>query len=109
MPKDTRESNPGLGGDLTSPVVKRLLTGDGETAAALAQGGENQQIELKERLPQARELAKELTALANSGGGVLIIGVADDGEVIGWRPADADVAVRRMREIAGSALPNLAH
>ena len=66
-------------------------------------------IQLKERLPQDRELAKDLAALANSGGGVLIVGVADNGEVTGWRPADADIAVRRMREIANHVLPDLAH
>jgi len=109
MAKDTHPPGAGLGGELAPRIVERLLAGDGETAVALARGGESQRVELKEGLPQTRELAKELAAFANSGGGVLIIGVADNGEVTGWRPADADVAVRRMREIASSALPNLTH
>jgi Schlafen, AlbA_2 len=94
---------------LPAGTVERLLAGDGETAAALAKRGENQWVELKERLPQASELAKHMAAFANSGGGVLIVGVADDGEVAGWLPADADMAGRRIRTIADSVLPNLAH
>ena len=83
--------------------------GDGETAVALARGGEGQRVELKERLPQGGELAKDLAAFANSGGGVLIVGVTDNGELTGLRSADVDVAVSRMREVADSALPNLVH
>jgi hypothetical protein len=85
------------------------MAGDGETAATLAKRGENQWVELKVRLPQASELAKQMAALANSGGGVLIVGAADDGKVTGWSPADADNAVRRMKSVAASVLPNLAH
>jgi hypothetical protein len=94
---------------LPSGTVERLLAGDGGRAAALAKYGENQWVELKVRLPQASELAKQMAAFANSGGGVLILGVADDGEVAGWLPSDADMAVRRIRSTADSALPNLAH
>lgn len=95
--------------EIVPAAVEGLLSGDGEIAAALARRGEGQRIELKEELPQDRELARELAAFANSGGGVLIAGVADNGEVAGWRPADADVAVRRIRETANSVLPNLTH
>jgi nucleoside 2-deoxyribosyltransferase len=94
---------------LPSGTVERLLAGDGGRAAALAKDGENQWVELKVRLPQASELAKQMAAFANSGGGILIVGVADDGEVAGWLPSDADKAVRRMRTIADSVLPNLVH
>jgi Putative DNA-binding domain len=94
---------------LDPSIVDRLAAGDGEAAAVLARRGESQWVELKERLPRDSELAKDLAALGNSGGGVLIVGVADDGEVTGWRPADADIAVRRMREIASNILPDLAH
>jgi hypothetical protein len=107
------EPSPGEASDaaegLDPRIVERLVAGDGEAATALARRGESQWVELKERLPEDRELAKDLAALANSGGGVLIVGVADNGEVTGWRPADADIAVRRMREIANHILPDLAH
>jgi hypothetical protein len=107
--REDRSSNTGIGEAIRPRVLERLLAGDGETAVALARGGESQWVELKERLPQGSELAKELTAFANSGGGVLIAGITDNGELAGWRPADADVAVRRMRKVADSALPNLVH
>jgi hypothetical protein len=100
---------PDAGEGLTPSIVDRLVAGDGEAAAALARRGESQWVELKERLPQDRELARELAALANSGGGVLIVGVADNGEVASWRPADADIAVRGMREIANHILPDLVY
>lgn len=101
---------PDLGkGGLSPSTVDRLVAGDAEIAAALARRGESQWVELKQRLPYDREIAKGLAALANSGGGVLIAGVADDGEIIGWRPTEADMAVRRMREIANHVLPDLTH
>lgn len=109
MPEDRHSSNASIGEALRPRILERLLAGDGEAAVALAREGESQWVELKERLPQGSELAKELAAFANSRGGVLIVGVTDNGELAGWRPADADVAVRRMREVANSALPNLAH
>lgn len=97
------------GEELTPDVTEGLLTGNAEVVAALARRGEGQRVELKRELPQDVEVARELAGFANSGGGVLIVGVADDGEVAGWRPADADVAVRRMRRTANSVLPNLVH
>lgn len=94
---------------MTEALRERLLAGDGESAVRLAGEGDSQQVELKQSLPQGSELVKELAAFANSGGGILIVGVTDNGKPAGWRPADADVAVRRMREVANSALPNLVH
>jgi hypothetical protein len=100
---------PDAGEGIAPSVVDRLVAGDGEAAAALARHGEGQWVELKERLPQDRELARELASLANSGRGVLIVGAADNAEVAEWSPADADIAVHRMREIAKQVLPDLAH
>jgi predicted HTH transcriptional regulator len=109
VPDEIFDPNAESGEGLTQAIVDRLVAGDSETAVTLARRGESQWIELKEKLPQAPELAKELAAFANSGGGVLIVGAAHNGKVAGWRPADADMAVRRMREVANSALPNLTH
>jgi hypothetical protein len=105
----SRGEAPDASEGLAPSIVDRLAAGDGETAAALARRGESQWVELKERLPQDRELARELAALANSDGGVLIVGVAENGQVAGWRLADADIAVRRMRETANHILPDLVH
>jgi nucleoside 2-deoxyribosyltransferase len=106
MPQDARLDQ---GEEIPPDVINRLLAGDGQAAAGLARRGEGQQVELKLRLPQEPALARELAAFANSGGGVLIVGVSDDGQLAGWRPVDADHAVRRMRAIADSFIPNLAH
>ena len=45
--------------------------------------GEGNTIEFKERLPVPAELAKEMVALANTGGGWLLVGVTDRGDVRG--------------------------
>jgi schlafen family protein len=61
--------------------------------------GEGQYIEFKLRVPDGRRLAKEMVAFANSGGGQLLLGVGDDGEVTGLRDPleeifSLDLAVR---------------
>ncbi len=109
MQQDARRPDLDQSEELTPGVVERLMAGDGRAAAALAEHGESQWVELKRRLPQEPELAKELAAFANSGGGVLIVGISDSGEPVGWRPADADAAVRGMRATVDSILPNLAY
>lgn len=54
------------------------------TEAAL-QSGEGPTVEFKEGLPpQLRDLAKEVAALATSGGGLVILGVRDDGSLAGF-------------------------
>ena len=45
--------------------------------------GEDSRCEFKGQLPSKRDLAQELSAFGNSGGGVMLVGVADDGEVLG--------------------------
>jgi len=45
--------------------------------------GESPYVEFKERLPGGDELAKEVIAFANGEGGIVLIGVKDDGNVVG--------------------------
>lgn len=45
--------------------------------------GENLHTDLKERLGVPRELSKDLVCFANTDGGQLIIGVRDDGVLVG--------------------------
>jgi hypothetical protein len=55
-----------------------------EALPRLAQGGESETVEFKRELPkQVRDLAKEIAALASSRGGRLLLGVADDGSILG--------------------------
>jgi len=45
--------------------------------------GESSTVEFKRKTSSAKKIAKEITALANTKGGVLIIGVDDNGKVVG--------------------------
>ena len=49
--------------------------------AGLIEGGESARLEFKESLPSS--LAKDLVAMANTSGGVILLGVRDDGTVRG--------------------------
>lgn len=70
-----------------------LLVDSGQTLespehllARALQAGETTDIELTAGIPpQARSLAKEIAALATSGGGAIIIGVDDNRRVVGLR------------------------
>lgn len=59
--------------------------------AELIRQGEGQHLEFKSRLSDAERLARTLGAFANSGGGTLLVGVADDGTVVGCA-ANAEIA-----------------
>lgn len=52
-------------------------------AEAFINRNEGLTIEFKEEIPDARELAKEAIAMINSAGGVILIGVTDEGSVAG--------------------------
>ena len=56
--------------------------------------GEGTQLEFKSTLPTAHRIARTLTAFANTSGGTLLIGVADDGKVVG-----IDSEYREMQKI----------
>jgi len=51
-------------------------------------GGENIHTEFKESLPEASDLAKSIVCFANTDGGQIIIGISDDGEVLGLEGVD---------------------
>ena len=61
--------------------------------------GEDSLHQFKSDLTNADNMAAELAAFSNSGGGRLFIGVNDDGSVAGL---DAD-AVRRLNQLLGNA------
>jgi len=48
--------------------------------------GEGKTIEFKAELPNSHALAKTIIAFSNTGGGKLIIGVNDQGTIIGLKP-----------------------
>lgn len=60
----------------------------------LSEAGEGQKVEFKEQIPaQARNLAKEIAAFATSGGGLILMGIRDDGTIVGV-PNGSDPNVR---------------
>jgi len=52
--------------------------------------GEGKTLEFKVELPKSDTLAKTIIAFSNTGGGKLIIGVNDQGEIVGLKP-DVDI------------------
>jgi|GEM_PF-3518605 len=74
-----------------------------EELIGILRQGEGTRVEFKREFPsQAHAIGKEMAALANSGGGILLMGVSDDGEPTGI--ADADRVVERLAGIAQSCL-----
>ena len=57
----------------------------------LVLAGENQYLEFKRVVPEPSKLAKEMIALANSGGGRILIGVDDDGTIVGLKDSKEEV------------------
>ncbi|MCX7955440.1 MAG: ATP-binding protein [Bacteroidales bacterium] len=49
----------------------------------LIRKGENEYLDFKHRIDDARKIAKTLSAFANTHGGILLIGVKDNGKIIG--------------------------
>jgi ATP-dependent DNA helicase RecG len=72
-------------------------------------GGEGQCLEFKVTFPeQARDLAAEVAAFATSGGGEILLGVADDGSLVGLEPGDAAGADKhrlRAQQIVKTVAP----
>lgn len=59
-----------------------------------ASGGENETIEFKREMPkQARDLAKEIAAFSSTRGGMILLGVEDNGTIVGIRNVH-DPAIR---------------
>lgn len=74
-----------------------------EELRALIRRGEDQRTEFKAAEADAADLARAMTALANSGGGTLLLGVGDDGAVLGLWYAQPPVIARHIR-----TMPDLA-
>jgi len=53
--------------------------------------GEGLHLEFKHRLPESERIAREVTALGNTHGGHLLIGVTDDGKLSGVKDPDEEL------------------
>lgn len=66
--------------------------------------GEGANLEFKRRVPRPERIAKELIAFANTRGGRLLLGVGDDGAILGLRDAEEEEFALR-RAMNGFASP----
>jgi predicted HTH transcriptional regulator len=68
--------------------------------------GEKHTQEFKEEFPaQAHDLAKEVAAFATSGGGIILIGVRDNGSVAGLDESERDELRLRAQSITSQVKP----
>lgn len=74
----------------------------GPDIRSLIARGESSTVEFKLRPPPDRVIANHLSALANSAGGVLIIGVNEKGETVGLSDDEANRALARLRRVVAS-------
>ena len=63
--------------------------------------GENKTTEFKVELPTGKSIPKAVVAFSNTGGGKIIIGVADNGDIIGLKP---DVDLMKMQDRIASII-----
>lgn len=67
--------------------------------------GESEWVEFKTRLPSDASIGRVLSAFANTIGGVLLVGVSDDGQIIGLPDEDIGRAINRLVAIIDAMLP----
>lgn len=68
-------------------------------------GGENESVEFKEVLTHADDVVKSVVAFANTNGGVIILGVKDDGSIAGYKEPIATTRERLERMLAEKCDP----
>ncbi len=66
--------------------------------------GEDSTIEFKNSLPDKKSIAGEICAFANAKGGVILIGVDDNGAVIGLSSEELDKAEKIVIEVCNDSL-----
>ena len=66
--------------------------------------GESETVEFKTRLPSNHVVARVLSAFANTSGGVLLIGVAEDGQIVGLSTSEANHESAAIKKVATSLL-----
>ena len=71
--------------------------------------GEDSTIEFKRELPHRESLADEIAAFANASGGVILIGVDDDGEIVGMDRQDLDRTEETTVEICRDNIDPMVH
>jgi hypothetical protein len=67
--------------------------------------GESDELELKKNLKNAEEIARLISSMANTKGGMIIVGFDDDGELTGLSDSQLGITSVRIHNIASSLLP----
>lgn len=65
----------------------------------LIESGENQHLDFKFQITDAKKIARSLVAFANTGGGKLLIGVKDNGRIAGIRSEEEYYMIESAAEI----------
>jgi predicted HTH transcriptional regulator len=68
----------------------------------LIQQGESQTVEFKSRIPTPETIARSLVAFANSNGGILLLGVGDDGRIFGLTDEQVGEAMALLHRVVES-------
>jgi Putative DNA-binding domain len=77
-----------------------MFDGTPANLLAIIAKGESEEVEFKSTLPPDAVLARHLSAFANTRGGILIVGVGDDGQPHGLPPQEAERTVERLRAVS---------
>ncbi|MFU0783649.1 MAG: hypothetical protein ACFWT2_11295 [Thermoanaerobacterium thermosaccharolyticum] len=76
-----------------------------EEVKNIIQNGENSYIEFKEEEIKAKDLAKEIVAFSNSEGGMILIGVDDEGNIKGIKNDRMEETI--MNICRNNCIPNI--
>lgn len=66
--------------------------------------GEDSTIEFKREIPQRNSLADEIAAFANTQGGIILIGIDDNREIVGIEPQNLDNVEKTIVEICEDSI-----
>ena len=68
--------------------------------------GETSKVQFKETLPKSESLCREIVAMSNSIGGMILLGIKDTtGDIVGLSPEQIEYADRKIAEFADSLRP----
>ncbi|MDR2971680.1 MAG: putative DNA binding domain-containing protein [Bacteroidales bacterium] len=74
----------------------------------IIQDGEVGRVQFKETLPQAESMCREIVAMSNSIGGIILLGIKDkSNDIIGLSPEQIEYADRKIAEYADSLKPTV--
>jgi hypothetical protein len=71
----------------------------------LIRAGESQRVEFKRRPIPQEEVARVLAAFANTDGGILLLGVTDDGQIAGLSAEEKAVVATTLGRVSESLIP----